>query len=126
MRQMPSGLIEEKYSMSTWFDGLGDLSQMQVHRYGVAAWQDECGSFAQSLADGAKDVGRSGALIRWRSGPCATSGPTAGDLVLLTDPGLVGEPNFYRGRLNAIFPRDVCHDRRETFLKRSIAPSAWA
>jgi hypothetical protein len=50
----------------------------------------------------------------------------AGDLVLLTDLGLVGEPNFYRGRLNAIFPRDVCHDRRETFLKRSIAPSAWA
>jgi len=126
MRQVPSRVIDEKHGVRTWLNGLSNLRQMQIHRYRVAVWQDERCSFAQRRADGTEDVGRSGALICWRGGPRATSGPAAADLVFLSDPGLVGEPDFYRGRLDALVPRDLCQDRRETFLKCSIAPSVWA
>ena len=87
--------------MSAWLDGLGDLCQMQVHGHSVAVWQDECRSFAQSRTDGTEDVGGSGALVGCRSRSCATSGPAAGDLVLLPDPRLVSEPQLYRGLLDA-------------------------
>ena len=40
MRQVPSRLVDEKHSVRTWRNGLSNLRQMQVHRLGVAAWQD--------------------------------------------------------------------------------------
>src|SRR5207248_1341990 len=79
--------------MSLWRDGLGDLGQVQVHRCGIASWQDECGSFAKRRTDGTEDIGRSGALICWRCRSRAASGPATGDLVLLADPRFVGEPD---------------------------------
>jgi len=74
--QMPSCLVHEKHSMSTWLDGPGDLCcQMQVHRHGVAAWQDERRSFAQRRTGGTEDVGWCGTLICWRGGSCGHDGP---------------------------------------------------
>jgi len=124
MRQVPSRLVDEKHGMSPWCDGLSNLRQMQVHRRGIASRQNERCAFAQRRTDGTEDVGRSGALIRGRRRPRATPGPATGDLILLSDPGFVGEPDLYRGRLDAFVLRDLCHDGRETFLKCSIAPSA--
>ena len=112
--------------MISWRDGLGDLGQMQVHRRGIISWQDECRALAQRRADGTENIGRSSALICWRRRPRAASGPATGDLVLLPDPGFVGEPDLYRGRLDALLLRDLCHNRWEVFLKCSIAPSTWA
>ena len=68
--------------------------------------------------DGAEDVGRAGALILGCGRPRAALGPASRDLVLLADPGFVGEPDLYVGR--------VCQHAGETLLKSSIAPSAWA
>src|ERR1700685_1778344 len=47
--------------------------------------------------------------------PRATPGAATVDLVLLPDPGFVSEPDLYRGRLDALLLRDLCHDGRETF-----------
>ena len=87
---------------------------MKRHRRAVAAGQDEACGLAFFGADGAKDVGRVGALIARRTGPCAASGPAAGDLVLLADPRLVLEPDFYP--CGPSLPGDLGQARGEVFL----------
>jgi hypothetical protein len=63
-------------------------------------------------------------LIRRRARTGAALGPTAGDLVLLADAGLVGEPDLYGGGLDALLAPDLVQARGKAFLKSSIAPSA--
>ena len=103
-----------------------DLGQVQVHRLGIAARQDERCALPVARADGAEDIGRGGALVVRRTGPRATFGPASGDLVLLPDAGFVGKPDFYRGRIDALVARDLFQARGETFLKSSMAPWACA
>ena len=123
---MPAGLIEEDDSVCARGNFTGDLGEMKVHRLCVAGGQDQSCSFALFWADGAEDVGRSGALIAWRTGACAAFGPTACDLVFLADTRLVLEPDFYLTRIDPIFARNFVQTGREVFLKSSIAPAAWA
>jgi len=99
---------------------------MQVHRRDVAAGQDKGRALAVLGADGAEDIGRGGALIVWRRGSRTAPGPAPGDLVLLPDPGLVGKPDFYRGRIDRLVARELVDNLGEAFLKSSMAPSAWA
>ena len=101
-----------------------DLGQVQVHGLGVAGRQDQGGSLALTRADGAEDVGRGGALIVWCRGPRAPPCPPPRDLVLLADARLVGEPDLYPVRSDALLLRDLVQARREAFLKSSTAPSA--
>ena len=77
-------------------------------------------------AHGAEDVGRGGALIRRCRRPRATLGPAPRDLVLLADACLVGEPDLYALRCDALLLRNRVQAGGEAFLKSSIAPSAWA
>ena len=105
-------------------NGLGDLHEMQVHRLGVAGGQDQGRTLALFRADGAEDVGGSGALVAGRTRTRAPLGPPAGDLVLLADTRLVSEPDFYRLVVERFFSRDCLQTRGEAFLKFSIAPSA--
>ena len=107
-------------------NGLGDLHEMQVHRLGIAGGQDQSCALALFRADGTEDVGRGGSLITRRTGTRAALRPAAGDLVLLADPRLVGEPDLYGLRIDAVFAPDLFQARGETFLKSSIAPSACA
>src|SRR3954453_11375775 len=51
---------------------------------------------------------------RW---PAAAPGPAPGDLVLLADPRLVGEPELYPARLDALLPRDLVKTPGEAFFK---------
>ena len=104
----------------------GDFGEVQVHGLDVAAGQDEAGALAVLGTDGAEDVGRGGALVVRGGGPRAALCPAPGDLVLLADPGLVCEPDLYLGRIDALFARDLFQARGKSFLKSSIAPSAWA
>src|SRR4051812_37800604 len=124
--KMPSGLIEQEHGVFAGSDLGRDLGQVQVHRLGIAARQDERCALPVARADGAEDIGRGGTLIGGRRRPCPTPCPTPRDLVLLADPGLVGEPEFYVVGIDALVARDRRHAGRETFLKASIAPSTWA
>jgi hypothetical protein len=124
--KVPSRLVEQEYGVAARRDGGGDLCQVKVHRRGVSSGHDERRTFAQRGADGTEDVGGSGALIGGRGWPGSTPGPATRDLVLLTDPGFIGEPDLYSDRLDTLVLRDLCQDGRETFLKCSIAPAAWA
>ena len=92
---MPPGLIDNEHGVCVWRDLPGDLGQMQVHRFAIAGRHDECGSLAVLRTDRAEDIGRSGALVARCGGTGAALGPTTGDLVLLADAGLIGEPDFY-------------------------------
>ena len=123
---VPSRLIHEEHGERAWRDLGGDFSQVQVHRLDIADRQDKPCAFAFFGADGAEDVGRSGALVVWGRGPCAALGPAPRDLVLLADAGFIGEPDLYGSRLDAFLARDFVKERGEVFLYSSIAPSAWA
>jgi len=123
---VPSSLIEQEYGVPTGRDRARDFGKMQVHRLGVADGQDESCALALARADGAEDMGRGRALIGGRRRPRAASCPAPRDLVLLAYSGLVGKPDFYLAGIDAFLLRDGLQARGETFLKSSIAPSAWA
>jgi hypothetical protein len=75
VRQAPCRLIEQQHGVRSRRYRLGDLGQMQVHRCGVAAWQNEGCAFALSGTDRAEYIGRGGALIARRRWPGAALGP---------------------------------------------------
>jgi hypothetical protein len=121
---MPAGLIDEQRGVRTWRDLGGDFGEMEAHRLGVAAWHDERRAFAVLRANRAEYVSGSGSLIFGSAGASASPGPTAGDLVLLSDARLVGEPDLYGAGIDALFAPDLLQARGETFLKSSIALAA--
>lgn len=102
-----------------------DLFQVPLHGLGVAAGQDEGSADAALGTDGAEDVGRLGALVMGRAGSGAALRPTAGDLVLLADPGFVLEPDFYVG-VRREPGADRLQQGGEAFLKSSMANSFCA
>lgn len=109
--QMPSGLIDEKDSVGSWCDGLGDFHEVQVHRLGIAGWQDQGCALALFWADGTEDVGRCGALITWGTRASAALRPPAGDLILLADARLICEPDFYLVVADLLCPCDFIQAR---------------
>jgi len=121
---MPARLIDEKHGVCAWRDLGGDFGEMEVHRLCIASWHDERRALAVLGTDRAEDIGRGGSLVRRRARTRAALGPTAGDLVLLADAGLVGEPDLYGGGLDALLAPDLVQARGKAFLKSSIAPSA--
>jgi hypothetical protein len=125
-RQVPAGLIDQEYGVCAGRDGGGDLHQVQVHRLGVAGRQDQGCTLTLFRADGAEDVGGSGALVAGRTWARAALRPSAGDLVLLADTSLICEPDFYRVDADRLLTRDCVQARGEAFLKSSIAPAACA
>ena len=125
-RQMPAGLINEERRVCAGRDLGGDFRQVQVHRFGVASGHDERRAFAVPGADCAEDIGAGGSLIFGSARTRAALGPTPGDLVLLPDARFVGEPDFYCGRIDGLFARDLVQTGWKVFLYSSMAPSAWA
>jgi hypothetical protein len=125
-RHVPTGLIDQENGVTTRCDSLGDLRKVQVHCLGVAGWQDQGRALALFRADGTEDVGGGGTLITGSTWAGAALGPTAGDLVLLADTGLVLEPDFYLVAIDCLLVRDGIQARGEAFLKSSITPAACA
>src|ERR1700758_3286618 len=120
VRQVPSRLIEQQHGVRSRRYRLGDLGQMQVHRCGVAAWQNEGCALALSGTDRAEYIGRGGALIARRRWPGAALGPAPGDLVLLSDARLVLEPQLYWLACGLVL-RDLRQTRGKVFLNASRA-----
>jgi len=121
---MPAGLIDQQHSVRSRRDLGGDFGEVEIHRLRVAAWHDQGRAFAVLGTDRAEDIGGGGSLISGSAWTGAALGPTAGDLVLLTDARLVGEPDLYGVRSDALLARDRFQARGEAFLKCSIAPVA--
>ena len=94
----------------------GDFGQMQVHCFGIAGGQNKGCALAVFRADCAKDICRGGALVARRRWARSTLGPSPCDLVLLADAGLIGEPDFYIGRIDAFVRGDFRHARWEIFF----------
>src|SRR5271165_2417566 len=107
---MPARLIDEK---GCWGDLGGDFGEMEVHRLRVASRHDERRALAVLWTDRAEDVGRGGSLVFRRAQARAALGPAAGDLVLLADARLVGEPDFYGLGSDTALARDLVQARRE-------------
>jgi hypothetical protein len=80
---------------------------MQVHRFDIASGQNETGALAFPWADRAKNIGGSRPLILWSARARAALGPSPRDFVFLPDARFVGEPNFYRCGIDAVFARDL-------------------
>jgi len=97
---------------------------VQGHARGGAAGQDETHAFPLSRTNRAEDVSRLGSLIFRRCGAGAAFGPAPGDLVLLADPGLIGEPDLER--LAADRLPDLLQTGRDVFLKAATAASLLA
>ncbi len=98
---------------------------MEGHGFAVAARQYQARALALLGADGAEDIGRAGALIMRRAWPGAALGPSAGDLVLLPDAGLVLEPDFYVLACG-LLGGDLCQLGGEVFLNAAMASASWA
>ena len=101
---MPSGPVHQHDPMGSGSHGLRDFRQVQAHRLRVASRQDQGRALALLGADRPEDVDRTRPLIMRGAGPGAPSGPAAGDLVLLADPGLVLKPQLYRGAVREARP----------------------
>jgi hypothetical protein len=54
---MPAGLVDEQNGVVSRSDFRRDLGEVQVHRPGIASWQDERSTLALLRADRAKDIG---------------------------------------------------------------------
>src|SRR3954449_9451431 len=98
---------------------------MQAHGLRVALGHDQGCALALLGADRSEDVDRTRPLIVRGAGPGASSGPAAGDLVLLAHARLVLPPQFYGSALRETRP-DRFQGGGETFLKSSSASGFWA
>jgi hypothetical protein len=126
LRHVPASLIDQEHGVRAGRDRRGDLRKVEVHRLGIAGRQDQGCALALFRADGSEDVGGSGALVAGCTWASAALRPPAGDLVLLADPSLIREPDFYRVAVERLLARDCVQARGEVFLKSSIAPAACA
>src|SRR4029077_7876213 len=113
---MPAGLIDEKRRVCARRDLSGDFGQVQVHGLRVASGHDEGSAFSALGAHRAEDISRGGSFVGGRARTRAALGPPAGDLVLLADAGLVGEPDLYGGGLGAGLAPRLGPGPRKTFF----------
>jgi hypothetical protein len=121
---MPAGLVDKKGGVRAWRNLRCDFGEVEIHRLCIAAWHDERRALAVLGTDRAENIGGGGSLISGSAGPGAALGPTPGDLVLLADACLVGEPDLYRAGFDAPFAPDRFQACGKAFLKSSIAPVA--
>jgi hypothetical protein len=120
---VPAGLIQDHHRMCPRRDRCADLLKVILHCGGITPGHDKGGALALRRANGAEDIGRDRALVVGSPGTRAALGPSTGQLVLLTDAGLILEPD-----LDLDTRADLFLDRRqfggEVFLKFSIASAS--
>jgi hypothetical protein len=104
---MPAGLVDKKGGVRARRDLRCDFSEVEVHRFGVAPGHNERRALAVPGTDRPEDIGGGGSLISGSAGARAALGPAPGDLVLLADARLVGEPDLYGVGLDAFFAPDL-------------------
>ena len=64
-------------------------------------------------------------MIVRRRGSRTAPGPAPSDLVLLSDTGLVGKPDLYRGRIDLFVALELVHNLGEAYeMARPYLPTA--
>ena len=121
---MPAGLIEQQDGVGARRDFGADRLQMLGHGVGVAVGHDEAGALALGRADRAEDIGPFRALVMWRAGPGPAPRPATRQLVLLTDPRFILEPDL--DGWPAVVDADGGDHIAEVFLNSAMASSFWA
>ena len=118
-----AGAVEDESGVATCRHLAADGLQMQRHGLGVRGRHDQARCDATLRTGRAEQVGPVVALVVRRAGPRSTLGPDAGQRALLTDPGLILEPDFDRLAFGAI--GDLRRDcRGEVFLNACWASSS--
>ena len=88
---MPSRPVEHDEGMGAGFDGAGEMG---VERVCVGPGHDKPARLAFLRAYGGEDTGQGRSAVPGRGGSRAAFRPSPGDLVLLSDAGLVPPPDF--------------------------------
>jgi hypothetical protein len=117
---VPAGLIEDQDGVSACGNSGSDLIEMQLHGFGVAERQNEGRAGPLFGTYRTEQIGRLGALIMRGSGTRALPGLAIGEFVLLADPHLVLEPDFYRCA-RCELGADFRHTGGKVFLNASMA-----
>ena len=117
---VPARLVEDQDRVGAGGYPCADLIEMKLHGFGVAERQNEGRAGSMFGAYRAEQIGRLGALIMRGSGPRALPGPAISELVLLTDPHLVLEPDLYRCTWREL-GTDFRHAVGKVFLNASMA-----
>ena len=86
---VPSGPVDDEYSVSAWCHQGRDFIKMPLHGLSVAAGQDKARTDTARGTDGTEDIGRLRALVPERRGSAAASRPAPGEHGFLADPGLI-------------------------------------
>src|SRR5215213_6551615 len=125
LRLMPARLVHQDEGMRPGCNRLRDLLQVQGHALRGAAGQNQARALALSRTDGPEDVGRGCPLVLGGGRARAAFGPASRDLVLLPNPGLIGEPDLDHLAMS-LGLRKLLQTGGEVFLKAEIAASFFA
>ena len=104
-------------------NGAADLAQMEVHGLAVSVRQDESGTDGTLGADSTEQVGPFVSAVARGPGSRADTSPDAGERALLSDAGLVLEPDLDRLVVGVVGQR-LGYQGCEVFLKASWAASS--
>ena len=91
---VPPGAVHQDDAMGLGGDVAADLVEMHLHGGCVGEGEHESGTLGSHGTDCAKEVGVRVALIGGQAWPCSLLRPNAHTPVLLSQPGLVLEPDL--------------------------------
>ena len=92
---MPAGTVHEHDGVGIALHTTADFIEMLLHGMGVGPRHHQSGADAPGRTDGAEQIGAFVSLVRRLARPGSAFRPQAHLAVLLADPGLVLEPDFY-------------------------------
>ena len=119
-RGMPASAVEHQDRDGSHRDALADLHEVLVHRLDIHLRHDDRRAGLALRADGSKQVGPFIASIAWSTRAGTTFRPDTGYRSLLSDPCLIGEPDFHRfaGRIGR---QSGCYKGRKLALKTACS-----
>ena len=91
---MPAGAVHQDDGVGLGGDVAADLVEVHLHGGGVGEGQHESGAFAPARTDGTEQIGIGVALIGGQARARSGLRPNSSPAVLLTQPGLVLEPDL--------------------------------
>ncbi len=91
---MPTRAVDEDDGVGVWRNRLGDLGQMQGHRFAIDRRQDQGRAHVTGRTDGPEEVGGGVSLIAIQARAGTAPGPPAGERPFWSHAHLVLEPAF--------------------------------